>query len=59
MSTERRQALLRQQRAAVLRAILRARYYEENGDAELLQSVVDLLDYLHDLAPHLIRKPLH
>ena len=40
---------LARQRKAVERAILRAQYYEENGDVELLQSVITLIDELAEL----------
>ena len=59
MSAESRQSILRQQRAAVLRAIEQARARQENEDVEILQSVVNLLDDLHDLAPRVFKPRLH
>jgi hypothetical protein len=48
---ERRQLILMRQRAAVLRAIARAREARADEDIEVLESVVRLLEEFYKLVP--------
>jgi hypothetical protein len=53
---ERHQLILMRQRAAVVRAIARAREARADEDAEILESVVHLLEEFHKLVPRAFTK---
>ena len=60
MSVSISRTMLVQQRHALQRAIQQARARNEIEDVELLQSILNLLQELHDLDPrNLVKRPLH